>query len=121
MKKILTAVAALILLQACGEDRSKVKIQRTDWKKSGFGVVLMADFLIENGNSFAIKDIKVECIGYSSSNSRIDSNSRTIYQTIPANAIWEQGSAKWVVAFNMGFLHSQVEKIGCKITDYQKV
>lgn len=102
-------------------DESKVRIARQEWKKEGFGLVLTADFWIENGNNYAVKDIKVECDGYSPSNSKIDSNRRVIYQVIPANTNWYRGSAKEIFGFDMGFLHSQVSRISCKIIDYKKV
>jgi hypothetical protein len=103
------------------KDESKVRIARQEWKKEGFGLFLVSDFWIENGNAYAIKDVSVECIGYSPSNSKIDSNRRVIYQIIPANTNWYRGSAKEIFGFDMGVLHEQVSRVSCKIIDYKKV
>jgi hypothetical protein len=79
--------------------------------KSGSGVVMLADFIIKNGSGYNIKDITITCTHYANSGTRIDSNTRTIYESIKA------GKTKSIKNFNMGFIHSQVASSSCKIDD----
>jgi len=79
------------------------------WDKAGFDNVMEADFTIKNNSKYQIKDIEIECTHIAKSGTRIDSNSRTIYDVIPAN------SSKRFEDFNMGFIHSQADASACKI------
>ena len=81
------------------------------WSKGGFGSVMEADFTIQNPSNYAIKDIEVTCTHFANSGTEIDSNTRTIYETVPAKG------KKVVKNFNMGFIHSQAHKSGCEIED----
>jgi hypothetical protein len=57
-----------------------------------------------------VKDIEVHCRHDAPSGTTIDSNTRTIYERIDAN------KSKRIDKFNMGFIHSQAERSGCRIT-----
>jgi hypothetical protein len=81
------------------------------WAKEGFGNVMEANFTITNNSEHQIKDIEITCTHYAKSGTRIDSNERTIYDTVAVK------SKKTIKNFNMGFIHSQAEKTGCVITD----
>lgn len=81
------------------------------WTKEGFGNVMEANFTITNNSEHQIKDIEIKCTHYAKSGTQIDSNSRTIYDVVPAK------SKKTIKNFNMGFIHSQSERTGCAITD----
>ncbi len=81
------------------------------WAKEGFGTVMIADFTITNPTSYTVKDLEVTCTHYANSGTEIDSNSRTIYETVPAKG------KKVVRNFSMGFIHSQAARSSCKITD----
>ena len=52
------------------------------------------------------------CTHSAPSGTEIDSNTRTIYELVPA------GSKKVVKDFNMGFIHSQAASTYCQIVDY---
>ncbi len=81
------------------------------WSKGGFGSVMLADFTITNRSNYTVKDLDVTCTHYANSGTEIDRNSRTIYETVPANG------KKILRNFNMGFIHTQAAQSSCKITD----
>lgn len=93
----------------------KVNAYVTDWNRSGFDLVMMVDFVIYNHNSFPIKDFEIQCLGYGSSGTKIDSNTRRIHDIIPAAGKKEYND------FNMGFLNSQVKSISCKVVDAEQL
>ena len=69
--------------------------------------VMTGTFTITNKNDFEIKDIEIKCYHYAPSGTLIDSNTRTVYEKIPAKG------KKTLKDFNMGFIHSQANKSGC--------
>lgn len=73
------------------------------WDKSGFGSFMEADFIVENKNSFPIKDIVIQCRSFGKSHTEIDKNTETICDFVPGN------SKKTFFKVNMGFIRSQVE------------
>jgi hypothetical protein len=75
--------------------------------------VLEADFTILNKNEYAIKDVKITCAHYAKSGTKIDSNTRTIYEVFPPR------KSKTVRDFNMGFIHSQASKSSCEVVDLE--
>lgn len=77
--------------------------------KGGFGSVMIVDFVFKNPTPRPAIDITVTCTHYAPSGTRIDSNTRTIYETIPAKG------KKIVKNFSMGFIHSQASSTICKI------
>lgn len=81
------------------------------WGKTGFDNVMDADFTITNPTVYTIKDITITCVHFAPSGTRIDSNSRTIYEIIAPKG------KKMIRGFNMGFIHSQVKSSSCTITD----
>ena len=70
-----------------------------------------ANFTIHNKGKRDVKDIEITCTHFAKSGTRIDSNTRTIYEIIKAN------SKKSFNNFSMGFIHSQAHKSSCGITD----
>jgi hypothetical protein len=80
------------------------------WEKVGFDSVMEGNFTVTNGSQYTIKDITIECTHFAKSGTRIDSNERTIYDTVPA------GKTKTFNKFNMGFIHSQANSTSCRIT-----
>jgi len=81
------------------------------WGTGGFGSVMEANFKITNPSEYAIKDLEVTCTHFASSGTKIDSNTRTIYEIVPARG------TKKVNDFNMGFIHSQAKQSSCEVTD----
>ena len=79
------------------------------WEKAGFDNIMQGEFKITNGSQYTIKDITIECTHYAKSGTRIDSNKKTIYDTVAA------GSTKTFSKFNMGFIHSQANSTNCRL------
>jgi len=80
------------------------------WSKD-YGVMIVS-FTFDNRSDFDVKDFKVVCEHSAPSGTRIDSNTRTIYEAVPAR------SRKPVKEMNLGFIHSQATRSGCEITDF---
>ena len=72
---------------------------------------MVANFTIRNDSAYEIRDIEIVCDHYARSGTRIDRNERTIYDIVPAKR------RRTFRNFNMGFIHSQVQKSGCRIAD----
>ena len=96
------------------EPYKALKVARWNWNKDGFGSIMMIDLTIENKARFAIKDFEVQCIHSGPSGTEIDRNTRTVYDTVPAN-----GSKK-IRQFNMGFIANQASSSRCEIVDASK-
>jgi hypothetical protein len=73
---------------------------------------VMATFVIRNGNLFDIKDMEVVCAHLGSSGTQIDSNTNTIYTTIPGMS-WRQ-----IRDVKMGELEvpHQIARLSCQVT-----
>lgn len=85
------------------------------WRKEGFGSVMEADFKIVNNSEEDIKDIEMQCNHYAKSGTKIDSNSRIIYEVIRAN------SKRSFKNFSMGFIHDQAGSSSCHINDFSLI
>lgn len=81
------------------------------WRKVGSGSIMEADFVVENGNRFAVKDIRIVCVHTAPSGTLIDRSRKTIYEIIPGDS---SASFKKV---NMGFLHSQAKTSRCGVEE----
>lgn len=93
---------------------NQIKLEYS-WSKEGFGSVMNADFVIENTSAHDIKDIVITCEHYSLSKTKIDSNTREIFEIFPAN------STKQYDDFNMGFIHEQANTSSCSIENFEMV
>ena len=93
--------------------RKLVSIEKYNWSTGGFGNILEADLTIKNDSKYTIKDIEITCNHYAKSGTKIDSNTRTIYDIVKSK------SKKTFYKFNMGFIHSQAEKSGCVVSDFK--
>ena len=89
---------------------SDVKLTFT-WEKEGFGNIMTANFTVKNPTQYRFKDFEVTCNHFAPSGTRIDSNTRTIYEIVPPK------STKRFRGINMGFIHSQAASSACGITD----
>jgi len=56
------------------------------WHKSGFNNIMMLKATVQNSGKRDVKDIKVVCDHSSDSQTKIDSNSATIYGPFPVHA-----------------------------------
>ena len=88
----------------------QVKLQYS-WTKEGFGSLMKANFTVTNPTGIAFKDVEITCRHTAPSGTEIDSNVRTIYEVVGANSTWKKQD------FDMGFIHSQVQRSSCSITD----
>ncbi len=61
------------------------------------------------------KDVTITCTHYAPSGTKIDSNTRTIYEIIPA------GRALRVTNFDMGWIHSQASKSAASVDDFEVI
>lgn len=82
------------------------------WGKKGFDNIMSANFTIKNMSDSDIKDIEITCSHYSNSNTKIDSNTRTIYE------VFKKHSTRTINDFDMGFIHSQANSSSCEVSDF---
>lgn len=92
---------------------SSVKLEFR-WNKK-FDNFMEVNFTVYNNGDRGIKDIEIECSHYSKSNTRIDSNTRTIFEIVKAK------SQKEFFNFDMGFIHSQAHTTSCVIVDLEVI
>jgi hypothetical protein len=89
------------------DNPESVQISQFSWRKDGFGNVMTATFRLRNTNSFAVKDVVVRCVHSAPSGTKVDSNTRTIYEIIKPKA---EFLARDV---NMGFIVSDASRSNC--------
>jgi hypothetical protein len=90
---------------------ASVELQKLSWHKGGFDNVMLLDVTFLNRGSHPVKDIELKCEHFSNSGTRIDSNSRVIYEVV------SPGKSKTVKDFNMGLINTQAASSECKITN----
>lgn len=83
---------------------SGIEIVDFKWAKEGFGSIMDASFTIQNNGSTDVKDIEIVCTTFAPSGTKIDSNTRTIYEVVKA------GESRTFANFSMGFIHNQADK-----------
>jgi hypothetical protein len=89
------------------EAADNVTVRTDSWRKD-FSM-MTADFSVNNGNSFDVKDVEIRCDHTAPSGTNIDSNTRMIYEVFRAN------TARQLRNFSMGFIHSQVAETRCRV------
>jgi len=82
------------------------------WTKTGFDNIMEATFVVKNDSDYPVKDLEITCRHSANSGTKVDSNTRTIYEIVKSHA------KRRFPKFNMGFIHSQATKSSCKITDF---
>jgi hypothetical protein len=80
-------------------------------RKDELGMVLYETFTVRNGGSTAVKDLKIKCENEAPSGTALDSNTRTVYEIVPAH------KSRTFSNFNMGFINPRTTKSGCAIED----
>jgi ABC-type glycerol-3-phosphate transport system substrate-binding protein len=118
MKTLLASLIIVASLTACGKSttpQEQVSTKITSFTAGGFGLVMIADFSITNNTNKTVKDIKVKCVGLSETGTKIDSNTRVIYKTVPA------GKTVAIKEFNMGYIATDVQSSRCSTTDFTEV
>lgn len=96
------------------EQIDKVILSNANIEKLLGGSMFQLTGVIYNGNGFTVKDLEITCEHVSPSGTKIDSNRRVIYQSVPGE------SSLQIKDFDMGFIHSQVVRSDCKVTDFQR-
>lgn len=71
--------------------------------------LMVANFTVINDGPIAVKDIEIECVHSGASGTRVDSNTRTIYDVVPGRG------RKQFNGFDMGFIHSQAVTSRCSV------
>lgn len=91
--------------------KDATKLVDYSWSTSAGGALMKADFVIKNEGAVAVKDLEIECTHFAPSGTRIDSNTRTIFEVVGP------GQTRTFKNFDMGFIHSQASKTSCVISD----
>ena len=86
-----------------------LQITEMDWHKGGFNNMMLLNLIVQNGGKRDVKDINVVCNHSSNSETKIDSNSATIYGPFPA------GKSKSIRGYDMGVFHDQAKETKCSI------
>jgi hypothetical protein len=71
--------------------------------------IMMLNATVQNSGKRDVKDIRVVCDHLSNSETKVDSNSATIYGPFPA------GKSKSIHEFDMGFFRDQAKGTNCSI------
>jgi hypothetical protein len=88
-----------------------VRITRFNWRKDGFGSVMLLSFTVKNDSSRDVKDFRVTCRHSAKSGTVIDSNSQIVYDVVKAHSV------KRFNDFNMEFIDTQAASSSCTLTD----
>ena len=88
-----------------------MKAVKLNYTWSTDGMIMTGNFKIENPTDHPFKDFEITCNHFAPSGTKIDSNTRTIYEVVKAHG------KKTMNNFNMGFIHSQTKSSSCSITD----
>ena len=96
----------------------KLRLVNFDWRKGGFGTVMIATLTIENPNAFRIKDIDVACELTAKSGTAISYTAATIYDVIPARARRIIRELNMGSGFTTDF--NQVEAASCKLSRFSR-
>lgn len=85
------------------------------WKLGGFDNVILATFTVKNENDFAVKDLQIRCEAFGKSGTKIDRNTRTIYDVVKAKG------TKRLPEANLGLVNSQAERLACDIIGFKRM
>jgi hypothetical protein len=87
------------------------KIVKYHGRKDELGMVLYETFTVKNDGPAAVKDLKIKCENEAPSGTALDSNTRIIYEIVPAH------KTRTFANFNMGLINPQTSRSGCQIED----
>jgi hypothetical protein len=88
-------------------DAANPVVVEMEWKKGGFGSVMIADFTVTNKSKKAIKDVVIEVHTFGSSGTEVGRAHRvTITKT------WEPGETLTTSGYNVGFVDQMAKKAG---------
>lgn len=87
------------------------EVAELDWRKDGFGTVLIASFSIKNHGARPIKDPQILCVHSADSGTLIGNSSKTVYEAI------QPGASTYVHKLNLGFIDPQTTRVACAVYD----
>ena len=90
---------------------SSLSLENIHWHTDGFGTIMMLDATVKNSGARSVKDVKIKCDSFAKSGTKIDTNTKVVYDIFPANKTTK------VKDFNMGFINSQAESSRCSVVD----
>jgi hypothetical protein len=115
---VATAVSASITGSASASNAptqaqavAALQITELAWHEGGFNNIMMLSATVQNSGKRDVKDIKVVCDHLSNGDTKIDSNSATIYGPFLA------GKSKSIHEFDMGVFHDQARGTNCSIVN----
>ncbi|MRV72534.1 zinc ribbon domain-containing protein [Duganella sp. FT92W] len=88
-----------------------INLDKLAWHKGGFDNVMLLSTKIRNDGVHDVKDIEIECVHSSNSGTRIDRNTKVVYEIVKA------GKSVNIKEFNMGFVHNQANSTSCRVSD----
>jgi hypothetical protein len=88
-----------------------LRMTEVNLHQGGFNNMMLLNATVLNSGKRDVKDIKVVCDHSSTSETKIDSTSATIYGPFPA------GKSKSIHGFDMGVFHGQAKATNCSIVD----
>lgn len=86
-----------------------VEVVNMNWRKDGFGSVMMLDITLRNDSGVVLRDFVINCEHSGPSGTIMDRNSRTLYETLAA------GERRRFRNVNMGFILSQATASSCRV------
>lgn len=75
---------------------SSLSLENIQWHTDGFGTVMMLDATVKNSGARSVKDVKIKCDSFAKSGTKIDTNTKVVYDIFPAKKTTK------VKDFNMG-------------------
>jgi hypothetical protein len=89
-----------------------LRIEEFEWRKDGFGTVMVTSFVVHNAMPITVKDITVRCRAYGESGTELTRASRTVYK------LFKPGKTK-VKDLNVGFIDGQARGARCEVAAMQ--
>ena len=57
-----------------------INLTKLNWTKGGFDNVMLLDTVVQNNGTRDVKDVKIECVNFTKSQTQIGSNIKTIFE-----------------------------------------
>jgi hypothetical protein len=116
MATVVTAMSAAIAGSASASNSppqaqvlAALQMTEINWHKGGWNNMMLLSTTVRNNGGRDVKDIKVVCEHLSNSETKIDSNSATIYGPFLA------GESRSIHGFDLGIFHEQAKGTNCLI------
>ena len=107
---IISAEAAAVRAGTATVEAREPHVTVHSWSEGGFGSVALLDLTITSPTP--IKDVELTCHAYAPSGTELGQNVKTIYEIVKSKRRFRE--------FNLGFINSQTQRIGCGISDFKR-